>query len=148
MCINMHIKSTLYTKKGNFTFSFLDFTVRSTSIWILLRNGTLKKMEYVFDAAFRVGSVSHLDALCQFSAPEYCRSICRKRFEDFLLFSNRKTIEFERFCRFCLIDLIHRMAMGQNLIFSDSSLLLGPLCKFSAKSTHFRGHSWGPNRPN
>ena len=54
----------------------------------------LKKMKYVLDAAFRVGSISHWDALYQILAPKYVRSICRKQYEDFLLFSYRKTIEF------------------------------------------------------
>ena len=86
-------------KRLSFAYTFhLPFPFRltpheDTSISFLLRNGTLKMMKYVFDAAFRIGSRPHKNALCQVSASNYCRSIPRKDLKDFLLFSYRKTIE-------------------------------------------------------
>ena len=132
---------------GSKTLSGIGFGQKYNHL-VLAQKRHFKKMKYVFDAAFRVGSISHWDALYQILAPKYVRSICRKQYEDFLLFSYRKTIEFQRFCSFCLIDLIQRMAMAQNLIFSDSLLLPGPPCKFTAQNIHFRHHSRGPNTPN
>ena len=125
--------------------SFFMYSVRNTSISFLLRNGTLKMMKYVFDAAFRIGSRPHKNALCQVSASNYCRSIPRKDLKDFLLFSYRKTIEICWFFSFCIKNLIRLKVMVKFLIFSQSALFLWHTCQFSAQNIHYRPHSGGPN---